>query len=255
MDAWPDLHLECLPNRDSLQYEETYGIDGIKTMFRGTLRYRGFSSLLHAFKMLGMFENLAPPLDGLEDTWDDLLENLRMSRGGFESMDDFLLVCAEDDPDEAIRFRKCLEWLGMSGNSPVYRKSQQHHSSLKDLFCHVLQEKLQYKKHDNERDMVLMHHTIRAKFEDGTTEEHHSSLQAFGDRTMSAMCKTVGYTAAASTELILNGSFKGKHGLLLPTKREIYQPVLERVRKEGIVFEETVKFEQPDLENARLRAH
>ena len=186
---------------------------------------------------MGMFESIYP--DDAE-TWDELLENLRMSRGGFESMEDFLLVCAEDDPDEALRFRECLNWLGMSGSSKIAS-----HKLLVDLFCRRLEEKLKYE--ENERDMVVMHHTIGAEFDDGSIEEHRSSLQAFGDRSMSAMCKTVGYTTAASTEVVLNGSLKGTYGLLLPTTREIYLPILDIVKREGIIFEDTVSVEPPTL--------
>jgi alpha-aminoadipic semialdehyde synthase len=239
LDAWPDLRLECLPNRDSLHYETTYGIENVKTLFRGTLRYRGFSSLMHVFQNMGMFESISTK-DA--NTWNDLLESLCRSRGGFESVEDFMLACAEDDPDEAIRARECLEWLGLSGTSKV-ASSTHHGASVVDLFCQRLEEKLFYG--ENERDMVVMHHTIGAEFEDGTTEKHQSSLQTFGDRSMTAMCKTVGFTAAASTELILSGSLKRNRGLLLPTRKEIYGPVLEAVKREGIIFEETVKVVEP----------
>eukprot|EP00980_Cylindrotheca_fusiformis_P022409 scaffold9279_cov68-Cylindrotheca_fusiformis.AAC.1 len=59
-----------------------------------------------------------------------------------------------------------------------------------------------------------------AEFEDGSIEEHHSSLQAFGDNnTMSAMCKTVGFTAAVATELILSGDLDELNGGLYLPKR------------------------------------
>lgn len=244
LDAWPELRLESLPNRDSLQYESTYGIEKVKTIFRGTLRYRGFSSLMNIFQNMGLFleePSSSTMTQGAETTWGDVFDMLRNHRGGFESIEDFLLACAEDDQEEAVRARECLDWLGMSESSRILRSGNNttNRSSVIDLFCRKLEDKLQYG--EQERDMVVMHHTIGAEFEDGSTEEHHSSLQAFGDRSMSAMCKTVGYTAAASTELILNGSLKGHLGLLLPTKKEIYIPVLQAVKKEGIIFEESVK--------------
>jgi hypothetical protein len=190
---------------------------------------------------MGMFESISTK-DA--NTWDDVLGSLCRSRGGFESVEDFMLACAEDDPDEAIRALECLEWLGLSGKSKVASTTTHGAANIVDLFCQRLEEKLFYG--ENERDMAVMHHTIGAAFEDGTTEEHHSSLQTFGDRSMTAMCKTVGFTAAASTELILSGSLRGNHrGLLLPTRKEIYVPVLEAVRREGIIFEETVKVVAP----------
>lgn len=228
-DAWNDLHLECLPNRDSIEYEKIYGIENAKTIFRGTLRYRGFGSLMNVFQNAGMFESYPTG----ESTWDELLNTLRMRRGGFESLDDFLLACADDDNHVALRAKECLEWLGMTGTAPIPNAD-----SLLDLFCKILEAKLQYGP--DERDMVLMHHAIDAQFADGSIEHHQSSLQAFGDSSMSAMCKTVGYTTAAATDLMLSGALDGQTGLLLPTSKLIYKPILEAVEREGIVFSDTV---------------
>ena len=109
-----------------------------------------------------------------------------------------------------------------------------------DSFADVLEENLWYK--EDEYDMVVMHHTINAVFaEDGTEERHVASLQVFGDRQSSAMSKTVGYTTAACTEQILTGSIlrgSAGAGLILPIHRELYEPVLAAVEKEGIRFEE-----------------
>jgi alpha-aminoadipic semialdehyde synthase len=233
-DAWDDLSLECLPNRDSMQYENTYGIANAKTIFRGTLRYRGFSSLMNVFQNIGMFDTLPTGAS----TWNELLDMLRMRKGGFESLDDFLLACADDDMDTARRAKECLEWLEMTGDSPVPNAD-----SLLDLFCSILEEKLQYGP--DERDMVAMHHTIDAQFEDGRIEHHQSRLRAFGDSSMSSMCKTVGYTTAAATDVMLSGVLDGQTGLLLPTTKVIYKPILDAVEKEGIVFSDTCTVEQP----------
>lgn len=55
---------EGLANRNSLGYADIYGLGDLKdmdTMFRGTLRYQGYSDLLYAFKQLG-FLDLKQPL-------------------------------------------------------------------------------------------------------------------------------------------------------------------------------------------------
>lgn len=57
-DAWQSLHLESLPNRDSLVYGEKYGIQNARTIFRGTLRYHGFSALLHVLKNMGLLDDI-----------------------------------------------------------------------------------------------------------------------------------------------------------------------------------------------------
>jgi alpha-aminoadipic semialdehyde synthase len=243
IDEWPDLHLECLPNRDSLLYEKVYGIESASTIFRGTLRYRGFSRLMHIFQNMGLFETVAPIGDR---TWGDVLKTLRMQRGGFEHLEDFLLACAEDDMDDAALASKCLVWLGMTGATKIKNPS----GSVVDQFCDVLEQKLQYRA--GERDMVVMYHAIGVEFEDGTKEQHKSSLQAFGTDSMSAMCKTVGYPTAAAASLILDGSLDSHRGLLLPTNKSVYVPILNAVEKEGIVFKESVSVETEFVKRRRV---
>lgn len=229
VENWPDLHLECLPNRDSLLYEKVYSIEGADTVFRGTLRYGGFSSLFNVFQNMGLFDATVIQ----SSSWEEVLDMLRKKRGGFVSVDDFMQACAEEDTDEARRAIETLEWLGILGGNTVLNSR-----SIVDAFCDVLESKLQY-EHD-ERDMVAMHHRIEGSFDDGSVEHHSSSLQVFGDAKMSAMSKTVGYTTAAAADLILSGSLRGERGLLLPTVRKIYEPILAAVDLEGISFEESV---------------
>lgn len=241
--AWNDLDLEILPNRDSLHYERTYGIEGAETLFRGTLRYQGFSSLLHTFQNMGFFDE-SIKVDNLT-TWNEVLGVLRL-RGGFHTTDDFLLACAQDDPINARRAKECLEFLGMMDNTDACALESHcmGQGSVVDLFCMQLQEKLKFD--ESERDMVIMHHSIGATFDDGRKESHSSSLQVFGDRSMSAMCKTVGQTAAASAELLISGNLQLQdlRGLVLPSRKEIYSPILEAVAREGIKFDEKVEVDE-----------
>jgi len=223
-DAWPEIELECLPNRDSLKYESIYGIDKAETLFRGTLRFGGFCDLMSVFQKMGLFE--ASPTGGT--TWESAIAALR----GKSNLDDFLLDCADGDQAKAQNAKAALQWLEMEGSSSVATKD-----SLVDSFCAVLEQHLQFG--EEERDMVAMHTAIEASFEDGTKELHQSSLIAFGDASMSAMCRTVGFPAAAAADLILSGHFKDYKGLVLPIEKNVYGPILDAVEHEGIVFEET----------------
>lgn len=231
-DGWPELKLECLPNRDSLVYEKIYGIENVPTIFRGTLRFEGFSSLMHVFRTIGLF---GPQLFDSATSWGDLLAELQRIQGHVGSTEDFFIQCAGGDRALANRAMECLNWMHMTSENDMLDQS----APVIDLFCAKLEEYLQYGK--DEHDMVAMHHSITAKFEDGSTEEHTSSLQAFGDDSMTAMCRTVGFPTAATTDLILRGHLDGKRGLLLPTTKDIYEPTLELMTKEGIVFQERVR--------------
>ena len=53
------LKFEGLANRNSLPYAAVYGLEpleGIRTIFRGTLRYPGFADLMYALKGIGLLE-------------------------------------------------------------------------------------------------------------------------------------------------------------------------------------------------------
>jgi saccharopine dehydrogenase-like NADP-dependent oxidoreductase len=224
-DAWKSLNLECIPNRDSLVYGEKYGIESAATIFRGTLRYQGFSSLLHVLKNMGLLDNKGTGAV----SWYDALDDLR-KQGGHADLRKFVLACAGGDRDLGLRAYNCLSWLGLKEHTPVSEPS-----SIAKSFCDVLQQHLQFE--EGERDMVLMHHDIRAVFGDGSNETLSCSMELYGDDRMTAMCKTVGFTAAIGTKLILEGGITNK-GLLLPTSKDVYTPSLELLREEGIIFNE-----------------
>ena len=228
-DVWPDMALECLPNRDSLKYESIYNIANAETIFRGTLRYRGFSDLMSVFQQMGFFE--LSSIDGR--TWSEALINLGKKAGEFASLHDFVQHCAGGDKVKAQAAMDAMHWLGMDGDFPVSNPE-----SRVDSLCAVLESSLQYG--EEERDMVAMHTCIEASFPDGSVELHKSSLLKFGDSSVSAMCRTVGLPAAAAANLVLSGDLKDYTGLVLPTDKRVYLPILTAVEKEGISFDETV---------------
>ena len=48
---------EAYANRDSLKYKEVYGLDSIKTLFRGTIRRVGFGRAWQIFVILGLTDD------------------------------------------------------------------------------------------------------------------------------------------------------------------------------------------------------
>jgi saccharopine dehydrogenase-like NADP-dependent oxidoreductase len=221
--------LECLPNRNSLLYETKYGIPEVEKLFRGTLRYGGFSGIMSVFQCMGLLH--AEDAGGV--TWSDVIYNLQR-QAGMHSFDNFLLYCADGDPENAARAANCFDFLGMGGDAPIA-----YPDNLVASFCETLASKCKYE--EGERDMVLMHTSIQASFTDGSNEEHRSSLQAYGDAKFSAMSKTVGCTAAAATEVLLKNKSSLTTGLLLPTTKELYLPILEAMEAEGVKFKEDVR--------------
>lgn len=82
-----------------------------------------------------------------------------------------------------------------------------------------------------------MLHEIRSK-RNNVESEVKSVLIAKGDDNIrTAMAKTVGLPLAIAVKLILNGTITLK-GLHIPTRKEIYEPVLKELEEHGIRFEE-----------------
>ena len=77
VDGFPTLSLEQLPNRIS-SHGELYGIhDEAKTVYRGTLRYAGWSNIMHEMSMAGLFDTANIP-DSI-NTWSDLASELSIA--------------------------------------------------------------------------------------------------------------------------------------------------------------------------------
>jgi saccharopine dehydrogenase-like NADP-dependent oxidoreductase len=53
------------------------------------------------------------------------------------------------------------------------------------------------------------------------------------------MAKTVGLPLGIAAKLMLQGKIKGS-GLKIPVEKEIYEPVLEELRANGIAFHESL---------------
>ncbi|MBL4774351.1 MAG: saccharopine dehydrogenase NADP-binding domain-containing protein, partial [Alcanivoracaceae bacterium] len=74
-----DLDLECYPNRNSVDYKEIYGIDSVKDILRGTLRYRGFCGIFQDIKKLGLMQTELDEITA-QITWKDYVLGLNKSK-------------------------------------------------------------------------------------------------------------------------------------------------------------------------------
>lgn len=63
----------------------------------------------------------------------------------------------------------------------------------------------------------------------------------YGDSNMTAMCKTVGYTAAVGAEMVLDGNVIPENGIIVPMTKNIYMKGLELLEAEDLIFKESVR--------------
>jgi saccharopine dehydrogenase-like NADP-dependent oxidoreductase len=133
---------------------------------------------------------------------------------------------------EANLTLKQLFFLGLDDKETIIDKGL---CSAADVLQFALEKKLALGPGD--QDMIVMMHEI--KFVIGDQQSAISSLLIVKgeDNIRTAMAKTVGLPLGIATRLILNGTIKLK-GLHIPTKREIYEPVLKELEEHGIKFKE-----------------
>jgi saccharopine dehydrogenase (NADP+, L-glutamate forming) len=220
------MALECYPNRKSIHYKETYGIPDVQDIVRGTLRYKGFCAIFQSIKNLGLMQTKENKI-ATQISWKDYLLQLNKA-------DNLDQLKAQMDAASW----QALQWLGcFSEDNYVAKKN-----SSVDAFCDLLLQKLSYKL--NEKDMVVLQHKFVIKKPDGSRYFLKSELELLGDpKGYSAMAKTVGYPIAMAAELIVNNKIKTKE-LILPVTPDIYIPMLDLLKKEGIVFKETIISEE-----------
>lgn len=249
-EHFPTLKLEVLPNRDSLKYAQLYGVPDVKTIFRGTLRYQGWSNVMYAVKAAGLITASGGPDAKEGEPWASYVTRcagepkLLAADGTIDRAALARLLKARHvaDTEKAVQ---ALAWLGVLGTDPVVIPPTS--SQPIDVVCARFTEALAL--HPSEHDLVAMHHIIDAEFDDGssnnkkkTKERHTSWLLMTGDDRHTAMAQTVGYTAAAGAELLLAPDVvRNLHGVHQPFKPEVYQPVLERLTGLGLKLGESVE--------------
>ena len=88
--------------------------------------------------------------------------------------------------------------------------------------------------------MIVMLHEIEYAVGSRQSAVNSSLVVKGEDGLRTAMAKTVGLPLGISAKLILNGTIQ-LTGLHIPTKKEIYEPVLNELEEHGIKFHEETK--------------
>ncbi|KAG2717762.1 hypothetical protein I3843_03G190100 [Carya illinoinensis] len=249
---FPAFALECFPNRNSLVYGEVYGIEQeASTIFRGTLRYEGFSEIMGTLARIGMFNTEAHPIlkgEKRATFRTFLLELLKIK----SEVVDGPLIAEKDIAERIVTLRFCKEqgtavkaaktiisFLGFHEHTEIPVSCQ----SAFDVTCVRMEERLAYSS--LEQDMVLLHHEVEVDFpDDQITENHTATLLEFGrtenGKTTSAMALTVGIPAGIGALLLLENKIKTR-GVLRPIVPEVYMPALDFLQAYGLKLMEKVE--------------
>ena len=223
---------EVYANRNSLVYEKLYKIGGVETIFRGTLRRKNFCRAWNIFVNLGCTDESYEMQLSKDSTYKDYInsflpydENTTVEK----KFSEFTNIQMDSDIMSKIR------WLGVFTDEKI--------GLSKPTPAQVLQKIVEkkWKLEDGDKDLLLMQHHILYELNDHK-RMIISSLAVEGENNINtAMAKTVGLPIAIAAKLILNKECDLK-GVIIPTHKQIYTPILKELKQFGISFNEE-KFE------------
>ncbi len=217
-------------NRDSLNYLETYHIQEVPTIFRGTLRRPPYCQAWDVFVQLGMTDDAYTMKGSAQLTPRQFLNAFLPFETGVSVEDKFLKVMGQ---------RKDLfdlfDFLGLFSDKDVIGVEK---ASPATLLQKILVEK--WRLAPGDKDMIVMYHEIIYTKND-TRYAVNSALVVEGqDERYTAMSNTVGLPVAIATKLILNQQIV-ERGVTLPVNKELYAPILSELEQFGIIFNESEK--------------
>ncbi len=224
---------EGYANRDSLKYIKQYHLEGVPTVYRGTLRRPGFCRAWNVFVQLGMTEDTYS-MENTEDmTYREFINSFLYYHPS-DSVRTKLFYYMHIDQDSDIIEK--LDWLGIFDDKT---KLGLKYATPAQALQHILIKKWQLKSDD--RDMIVMWHKFiyREKGRRKLTELTSSLVVEGQSRTDTAMSRTVGLPLAMAVKLYLTGKLNVT-GLHIPNFKEIYEPILDELKEYGVEFREDI---------------
>ena len=219
---------EGYANRDSLKYLDAYNLHEVKTIYRGTLRRPGFCRTWNAFVQLGATDDSYAMENTEEMTYREFINSF-LYYDPIAPVDLKLAYYMNWDIDSEEMHR--MRWLNVFENIKVGLKN----ATPAQILQKILEQK--WTLDPDDKDMLVMWHKFNYEM-NGTPRELHSYLVAMGEDTINtSMAKTVGLPVAIAAKMMLHGKIALK-GIVIPTVKEIYEPVLDELEKFGIKFED-----------------
>jgi saccharopine dehydrogenase (NADP+, L-glutamate forming) len=221
---------DAYANRDSISYIDIYGLRDVRTMLRGTLRQHGYCKAWNVFVLLGITDDTSRITHANRYTYTSLVESFLPPSPGTlkERLKNYL---GNNWDEEAERL---LDYLEIFSDKKITIAE----GTPAQLLQVLLEEKWKLKPGD--KDMIVMEHQFEYTITDlpGTVLKLKSSLVVTGkDENHTAMALTVGLPLAITVKNFLTGKFT-LNGVQIPTKRIIYEPMLQELEQHGIVFNE-----------------
>jgi saccharopine dehydrogenase (NADP+, L-glutamate forming) len=217
---------EAYANRDSLSYEHIYGLDGIKTLIRATLRREGFCRAWNVLVQLGLTDDTTVIHHADNYTYRDWLSSY-LSESKEINIEKRVAAACNLKLSGAVMEK--LKWLGLFSKDKIEIKE----GTAAQILQHLIEKKWVMKKKD--KDMIVMVHDFIYKRK-SKAYKLRSSLVVVGDNAVdTAMAKTVGLPLGMLAMRLVRGECKLR-GVHIPVMPEVYDPVLKELRQYGISF-------------------
>jgi saccharopine dehydrogenase-like NADP-dependent oxidoreductase len=219
---------EGYPNRDSLSYRDTYGLENIPTLYRGTLRRPNYCKAFYVFAELGMTDDSYKIFQSENLTPRAFLNAFLPYRKGVSVEEKFKIFLRED----RMYLYDQFEWLGIF--------EQDESFGFANASPAQLLEKLMVRKmslEENDKDMLVMYHEFVYQCNGENRKVVSSMINLGEDEVYTAMSNTVGLPVAICAKMILSNQIKEK-GVTLPVNKSVYEPILEELKLNNISFSE-----------------
>ena len=227
-----DVHgigtFETYPSSDSTRYLKEFGLDENISIYKGLLRYIGYSYAMINLLKIKLIEN-TEERSFTNTTYRQFVADLIGTSATENTRSDFAKALDLNTNDA---FVEKLDWLGLFDDVQISIDRGTNSNLLVDLML----KKLSYEPH--EKDMIIVHNEIIAEFPDRRERQVSSMLVEGIPHGDSAMARAVSLPPAIATRLILEGKIKST-GVCMPTTKEIYEPILEEMETFGFSFKRT----------------
>ena len=217
-------------NRDSLKYIKLYGLDEIDTMFRGTLRRKGFCESWEIIALLGLTDDEVY-FDTFNKSYKDLILSQLFNKDNVIDLKKEIELKVSRKISEET-YSKLL-WTELF---TCNMKLKNEKMTLAQVVESLLVKKWKFEEKD--KDMIVMQHDFEY-LKNNILLNKKSTLVVYGDENFSAMSKTVGLPLAIATKLILENKIN-YYGVKIPDISMIYEPILKELEDYKINFNELV---------------
>ena len=220
---------EAYANRDSLKYQDVYGLENVRTLYRGTIRRVGFSRAWQIFVLLGMTDDSYTIADSENMSYRSFVNSF-LPYSPTDSVELKLRYQLKIDQDDIVWEK--LEELDIFSSS---KKVGLKNATPAQILQKILLDSWSLSPED--KDMIVMYHKFGYEL-NGKNHQIDATMVCTGeDQTYTAMAKTVGLPVAIATLAILNNKIQ-RYGVQIPTKTELYTPVLNELKDFGVIFHE-----------------